>query len=51
MFDDVPAGSWAALTGLPELGLTAAAELGVVLDWVALVPSPMLVAAAPGAMM
>ncbi|MDX3187768.1 hypothetical protein PV458_05100 [Streptomyces sp. MN03-5084-2B] len=33
-------GSWAALTGLPELGLTAAAELGVVLDRVALVPRP-----------
>ena len=33
-------GSWATLTGLPELGLTAAAELGVVLDRVALVPHP-----------
>lgn len=33
-------GSWAALTGLPELGLTAAAELGVVLDRIALIPRP-----------
>nr|WP_225958117.1 hypothetical protein [Amycolatopsis lexingtonensis] len=33
-------GSWAAVTGLPELGLAAAAELGVDLERVALVPHP-----------
>nr|WP_245589517.1 hypothetical protein [Amycolatopsis balhimycina] len=33
-------GSWAAVTGLPELGLAAAAELGVDLERVALVPDP-----------
>lgn len=33
-------GSWAALTGLPELGLAAAAELGVDLARIALVPHP-----------
>ncbi|NBH04798.1 hypothetical protein GTY80_16285, partial [Amycolatopsis sp. SID8362] len=33
-------GSWAAVTGLPELGLAAAAELGVDLERVALVPNP-----------
>ncbi|UOX89196.1 hypothetical protein MUY14_00685 [Amycolatopsis sp. FBCC-B4732] len=33
-------GSWAAVTGLPELGLAAAAELGVDLDRIALVPHP-----------
>ncbi|MGV9364701.1 hypothetical protein [Amycolatopsis sp. NPDC003731] len=33
-------GSWAAVTGLPELGLAAAAELGVDLDRIALVPEP-----------
>ncbi|MET8998499.1 hypothetical protein [Amycolatopsis sp. NPDC004169] len=33
-------GSWAAVTGLPELGLAAAAELGVDLERVALVPEP-----------
>ncbi|MEA5366848.1 hypothetical protein VA596_45460 [Amycolatopsis sp., V23-08] len=34
------AGSWAAVTGLPDLGLAAAAELGVDLDRIALVPRP-----------
>jgi hypothetical protein len=33
-------GSWAAVTGLPDLGLAAAAELGVDLERVALVPNP-----------
>lgn len=33
-------GSWAAVTGLPELGLAAAAELGVDLERLALVPDP-----------
>jgi hypothetical protein len=33
-------GCWAAVTGLPELGLAAAAELGVDLARVALVPDP-----------
>jgi hypothetical protein len=33
-------GSWAAVTGLPELGLAAAAELGVDLERIALVPDP-----------
>ncbi|MFI5587349.1 hypothetical protein ACIA5G_20035 [Amycolatopsis sp. NPDC051758] len=33
-------GSWAAVTGLPELGLAAAAELGVDLERIALVPHP-----------
>ncbi|EWM19870.1 hypothetical protein KUTG_10174 [Kutzneria sp. 744] len=33
-------GSWAAVTGLPELGFAAAAELGVDLDRLALVPRP-----------
>jgi hypothetical protein len=33
-------GSWAAVTGLPELGLVAAAEYGVDLDRLALVPHP-----------
>ncbi|HET6706184.1 hypothetical protein [Amycolatopsis sp.] len=33
-------GSWAAVTGLPDLGLAAAAELGVDLERVALVPDP-----------
>ncbi|GAB3159883.1 hypothetical protein GCM10027258_74080 [Amycolatopsis stemonae] len=33
-------GSWAAVTALPELGLAAAAELGVDLDRIALVPHP-----------
>ncbi|WP_072481969.1 hypothetical protein [Amycolatopsis australiensis] len=33
-------GSWAAVTGLPELGLAAAAELGVDLARLALVPHP-----------
>lgn len=34
------AGSWCAAVGLPSLGLVAAAELGVVLPRLALVPSP-----------
>jgi hypothetical protein len=34
------AGSWAAVTALPELGLAAAAELGVDLERIALVPHP-----------
>lgn len=33
-------GSWAALVGLPDLGLRAAAELGVAVDRLALVPRP-----------
>ncbi|WP_284747663.1 hypothetical protein [Amycolatopsis sp. RTGN1] len=33
-------GSWAAVAGLPELGVAAAAELGVELDRLALVPNP-----------
>ncbi|ADJ49166.1 hypothetical protein AMES_7341 [Amycolatopsis mediterranei S699] len=33
-------GSWAAVTGLPQLGLAAAAELGVDLERLALVPEP-----------
>jgi hypothetical protein len=34
------AGSWCAVVGLPQLGLVAAAEAGVALDRVALVPQP-----------
>jgi hypothetical protein len=34
------AGSWCAVVGLPTLGIAAAAELGVVLDRLALVPHP-----------
>ena len=34
------AGSWAAVVGMPDLGLLAAAELGVVLHRLALVPRP-----------
>lgn len=34
------AGSWCAAVGLPALGLVAAAEMGVVLDRLALVPAP-----------
>src|SRR5262245_5859995 len=34
------AGSWCAVVGLPALGLAAAAELGVALDRLALVPEP-----------
>ena len=34
------AGSWVALVGLPQLGLAAAAELGVILDQVAVVADP-----------
>ncbi len=33
-------GSWAAIAGLPEIGVAAAAELGVDLDRLALVPNP-----------
>jgi hypothetical protein len=33
-------GSWAAIAGMPELGVVAAAELGVDLDRFALVPNP-----------
>ncbi len=33
-------GSWCAVVGLPSLGLMAAAELGVVLERLALVPEP-----------
>ncbi len=33
-------GSWAAITGMPEVGLVAAAELGVDLDRLALIPAP-----------
>lgn len=33
-------GSWAAITGVPEVGIAAAAELGVELDRLALVPHP-----------
>jgi hypothetical protein len=34
------AGSWCAIVGLPELGVGAAAELGIVLERLALVPQP-----------
>ncbi|MCL3861929.1 hypothetical protein [Actinotalea sp. K2] len=34
------AGAWAAVVGLPEVGVLAAHQLGLVLDRVALVPSP-----------
>jgi hypothetical protein len=34
------AGSWCAVVGLPRLGLVAAAEAGVVIDRLALVPNP-----------
>ncbi len=34
------AGSWAAITGIPDLGVAAAAELGVDLDCLALIPDP-----------
>jgi len=34
------AGSWCAVVGLPDLGLVAAAELGVALERLALVPHP-----------
>lgn len=33
-------GSWAAVVGMPELGLLAAAELGVAIERVAVVPKP-----------
>ncbi len=33
-------GSWAAITGVPDVGVAAAAELGVDLDRLALVPDP-----------
>jgi hypothetical protein len=35
-----PANAWSALVGLPEVGMLAAAELGVDLDRVVLVPDP-----------
>lgn len=35
-----PAGCWSALVGMPGLGLSAAAELGVDLNRVALIPDP-----------
>jgi hypothetical protein len=35
-----PAGCWSALVGMPGLGLSAAAELGVDLTRVALIPDP-----------
>lgn len=34
------AGSWAAVVGMPNLGVAAAAELGVAVERLALVPSP-----------
>ncbi|MEV0273029.1 hypothetical protein AB0H43_29990 [Hamadaea sp. NPDC050747] len=34
------AGSWCAIVGLPDLGVAAAAELGIVLERLALVPHP-----------
>jgi len=34
------AGGWCAVVGMPELGLVAAAELGVVLERLALIPDP-----------
>ncbi len=34
------AGAWCAVVGLPDLGLVAAAEIGVVLERLALVPDP-----------
>src|SRR5262249_30046976 len=34
------AGSWCAVVGLPRLGLVAAAEAGVAIDRLALVPNP-----------
>lgn len=33
-------GSWAAVVGMPDLGILAAAELGVVVDRLAVVPKP-----------
>ncbi|WP_086676815.1 hypothetical protein [Amycolatopsis pretoriensis] len=33
-------GSWAAITGMPEVGVAAAAELGVELEQLALIPDP-----------
>ena len=36
----VTAGSWAAIVGMPDLGLVAAAELGVDLARLAVVPAP-----------
>lgn len=35
-----PANAWSALVGMPEVGLLAAAELGVDLDRIVLVPDP-----------
>ncbi len=47
------AGSWCAVVGMPSLGLVAAAELGIALERLALVPDPgpewpSVVAAPPG---
>jgi hypothetical protein len=33
-------GSWAAITGMPDVGVAAAAELGIELDRLALIPDP-----------
>ncbi|MFB9690311.1 hypothetical protein [Amycolatopsis plumensis] len=33
-------GSWAAITGMPDIGVVAAVELGVELDRLALIPDP-----------
>lgn len=38
--DATQAGSWAAITGMPDLGVASAAELGVDLDRLALIPDP-----------
>ena len=35
-----PANAWSALVGMPDIGLLAAAELGVELDRLALIPDP-----------
>ena len=35
-----PANAWSALVGMPDVGLLAAAELGVELDRLALIPDP-----------
>ncbi|WP_413316775.1 hypothetical protein AA0Z99_09085 [Agrococcus sp. 1P02AA] len=36
----LPAGSWGAIVGIPDLGIEAARDLGVPIDRVALVPHP-----------
>ena len=38
--ESTAAGSWAAVVGMPNLGVVAAAELGVAVDRLALVPRP-----------